>query len=378
MVYAAADSPDPIGMSVGTATLPAQMVSNGDGLALKQAIAAGAALAKLDFTLHAVERAGKRVADFTAVGPSVDLSIKPEMSATGGDMYTATQKLNPSGDMYSSNGYILVDGTSFSTPLVAGAAALLKSARPGLTVNDYRSLLANTAMPVEKTWRGDDATLAQAGAGMLDMVAALQTTVTAYPVSLSFGAGAPAIDAWKTLQLTNRGAEAESFQIAVKPKKGDTAPVPQVETVEIAAGSTVEVPLKWAATSMTTGANEGVVEVQGLTSGTVARVPYWYAASTGEAASITLLYQIDSARRGSGQQDAMYIRVTDAAGVALTNVAVEVEGLSGGGTPAYVTNYDTDVPGVFGVSVYMGLQAGTNVFRIKAGAAVLDVSISGT
>lgn len=378
VVYAAADSPDPIGMSVGTATLPAQMVSNGDGLALKQAIAAGAALAKLDFTLHAVERAGKRVADFTAVGPSVDLSIKPEMSATGGDMYTATQKLNPSGDMYSSNGYILVDGTSFSTPLVAGAAALLKSARPGLTVNDYRSLLANTAMPVEKTWRGDDATLAQAGAGMLDMVAALQTTVTAYPVSLSFGAGAPAIDAWKTLQLTNRGAEAESFQIAVKPKKGDTAPVPQVETVEIAAGSTVEVPLKWAATSMTTGANEGVVEVQGLTSGTVARVPYWYAASTGEAASITLLYQIDSARRGSGQQDAMYIRVTDAAGVALTNVAVEVEGLSGGGTPAYVTNYDTDVPGVFGVSVYMGLQAGTNVFRIKAGAAVLDVSISGT
>ena len=32
-----------------------------------------------------------------------------------------------------------------------------------------------------------------------------------------------------------------------------------------------------------------VVEVQGQTSGTVARVPYWYAASTGEAASITLL-----------------------------------------------------------------------------------------
>lgn len=378
VVYAAADSPNPITMSVGAATLPAMMVSNPDGLALKQGIANGTAAATLDFSLHAVEQVGKRVMDFTAVGPSVDLGVKPDLLATGENMYTATQSLDPYGDMFSSSGYTLVNGTSFSTPLVAGAAALLKSARPGLTVRDYRSLLVNTAAAVTQTWKGEDTTLGQTGGGLLDMVAALQSTVTAYPVSLSFGAGELYIDAAKTLQLTNRGADTESFQITVKPKKGDTAPVADVETVEIAAGATVEVPLKWSAGSMTSGPNEGVVEVQGLTSGTVARVPYWYDASTGEPAAITVLSQISSARRGSGQQDAFYIRVTDAAGVPLTNVPIDVEAVSGGGSFSALTNYDTDIPGVFGVSVFMGMQPGTNVFRVKAGNASLDVAISGT
>lgn len=378
VVYAAEGSPDPIVMSVGAATLPAQMVSHGDGLALKKAVADGTAAATLDFSLHAVERPAKRVADFSAVGPGVDLGIKPDLVATGQDIYTATQQLDWWGDMYDSTGYILVDGTSFSTPLVAGAAALLKSARPGLTVNDYRSLLVNTAAQEPQTWKSEEATLEQAGAGLLDMVAALQSTVTAYPVSLSFGAGEPVLDARKTLQLTNRGAEAENYQITVKPKLGDTAPVAEVETVEIEPGATVEVGLRWTAQTMSSGANAGVVEVQGLTSGSVARVPYWYDATTGEPASITLMSAISSARRGSGQQDAIYIRVTDAAGVALTNVPIKVEAVSGGGALWDVTDYDASVPGIFGVSVQMGPQAGVNVFRIKAGNATLDVPISGT
>jgi subtilisin family serine protease len=378
VVYAAADSPNPITMSVGSATLPAMMVSNPDGLALKQGIANGTAAATLDFALHAADQPGKRVTDFTAVGPGVDLAVKPDLVATGENMYTATQGLDPYGDMFNPSGYTLVDGTSFSVPLVAGAAALLKSARPGLTVSDYRSLLVNTAAAVTQTWKGEEATLQQTGGGLLDVAAALQSTVTAYPVSLSFGAGGVSIDAAKTLKLTNRGADAESFQITVKPKHGDTAPAAEVETVEIAAGATVEVGLKWTAGSMTSGPQDGVVEVQGLTSGTVARVPYWYDASTGEPASITLMSQTSSARRGAWLRDAIYIRVTDAAGAPLADVPVEVEAVSGGGAFTTLTNYDGDVPGIFGVSVYMGMQPGTNVFRIRAGQASLDVAISGT
>lgn len=375
VVYAAADAPDPIGMSVGTATLPAQMVSNGDGLALKQAV--GAAV-KLDFDVRAVERPGGRVSDFSAVGPSVDLSVKPELMATGGDIYTATQSLDDWGDMYSATGYVLVDGTSFSTPLVAGAAALLKSARPGLTVADYRSLLVNSAAPVEKTWKSEDSTLQQTGAGLLDVTAALKSTVTANPVTLTWGAGATALDAWRKVTLTNRGAERESFRITVQPKRSDTAPLAVVGTVELEPGASAEVPLQWQAATMATGAQEGVVAVEGLTSGSVARVPYWYDATTNEPAAITLMYSLSSGRRGSGQQDAILVRVTDAAGVALTNVTPEVEVVSGGGSATYVTNYDTDIPGVFGISVYLGPVAGTNVFRVKAGTATLTVAIPGT
>lgn len=375
VVYAAADSPDAITMSVGAATLPAMMVNHADGLTLKQAAASGTAA--LDFSLHAVSRPARRVADFSAVGPSVDLGIKPDLAATGEDIYTATQRLDPYGDMYTSSGYVLVNGTSFSTPLVAGAAALLKSARPGLTVNDYRSLLVNTAAQVDKTWKNEDATLAQTGAGLLDMVAAVTSTVTAWPVSLSFGAGDAYIDARKTLRLTNRGAEKERYTIAVKPKRGDTAPAAGAEAVEAQAGETVEVPLSWSAAAMSSGASEGVVEITGQTSGSVARVPYWYAATTGEAAGITLMYVVDNARRGSAQRDAFYVRVTDEPGVALGGVPVEVEVVSGGGASLGVTNYDASVPGLYGVSVQTGLQAGPNVFRVKAGAATLDVTVAG-
>src|SRR5258708_37417387 len=86
------------------------------------------------------------------------------------------------------NVYILVDGSSFSAPLVAGAAALIKSARPGLTVAQYRSLLINTAAAT-MTATGHSPGVQEGGAGILAALAALRAPVTASPTSLRFGAG---------------------------------------------------------------------------------------------------------------------------------------------------------------------------------------------
>ena len=58
--------------------------------------------------------------------------MKPEVVAVGGNwnntgsIYMAGQKLDPLGDLYSADGYTNADGTSFSTPMVSGAAALVK------------------------------------------------------------------------------------------------------------------------------------------------------------------------------------------------------------------------------------------------------------
>ena len=133
IVYATAAAPDPFSMDVGTATLPAEMISNGDGVALKQAIAAGtASVATESFTVSPVTVDAARVTGFSAVGPSVDYTIKPDLVAVGQDYYVATQSFDPNGDMYDPSGYIVVDGTSFSTPTVAGNRSAAESGTAGL------------------------------------------------------------------------------------------------------------------------------------------------------------------------------------------------------------------------------------------------------
>src|SRR5439155_19587904 len=79
LVYAAQDSPDPIPMALGTATLPAEMVSYDDGIAIKQSLAAQPSLAgTLRFALSSVPIAANRLTDFSAAGPSVDAGIRSE------------------------------------------------------------------------------------------------------------------------------------------------------------------------------------------------------------------------------------------------------------------------------------------------------------
>ncbi len=88
---------------------------------------------------------------------------KPDLVAVGGNensvsftgsMYLATQSYDPLGDMYSADGYANADGTSFSTPLVAGAAALVKQHHPQFTAAEIKSALVNTA---SNTINGDAA-----------------------------------------------------------------------------------------------------------------------------------------------------------------------------------------------------------------------------
>ena len=75
---------------------------------------------------------------FSSVGPTADGRTKPDVVADGAGAYCA---LPYSPTDYSGS----FSGTSLSTPLVAGAAALILSAHPGLTPIQVRDALRNTA-----------------------------------------------------------------------------------------------------------------------------------------------------------------------------------------------------------------------------------------
>jgi subtilisin family serine protease len=376
LIYAAADAPGPISMALGAATLPAEMISYGDGAVIRQSLASQPLTATLRFALGAVPVAANRLTDFSAAGPNVDLGIKPDLTAVGGDIYVATQSFDPRGDMYDPSGYILVDGTSFSTPLVAGAAALLKAARPGLTVDQYRSLLIDTAAAAEDR-TGASAAVQQTGGGLLDADAALTSTVAANPVSLSLGAGGGTAALTKTLTLTNLGNNDETFTITVQPRTGGAAPEISNSTVPLAPGASAAVAVTLNLSGAEPGAYEGYLAISGSASGTAAKVPYWYAAASGTPALVSVLDSTAGGRRGRTLRDAILFRLIESSGINAAGTQPEVTVVSGGGSVVGVHSYDSDVPGLFGVDVQLGLNAGINVFRIQAGGAVTEVSISG-
>ncbi len=84
----------------------------------------------------AVDSAGHRVS-FSSVGPTADGRLKPDVMAMGRSVYSASPG--------QTGGYIYVSGTSFSCPLVAGAAALVWQMNPDWTNYDVLLALKLTA-----------------------------------------------------------------------------------------------------------------------------------------------------------------------------------------------------------------------------------------
>jgi subtilisin family serine protease len=105
-----------------------------------------------------------RLASFSGRGPVIPLGVvKPDVTAPGVGIVAA----GISGNMSTEE----LSGTSMATPHVAGAAALLKSARPAATVDQLISALTLTARN-SVTVGGAPATPHQQGAGMLDVALA--------------------------------------------------------------------------------------------------------------------------------------------------------------------------------------------------------------
>jgi subtilisin family serine protease len=367
LVYTDQARPDPIPMSTGAATLPAEMVSYSDGLTIKQGLT-GTASATLDFSLHANYAQPDALAQFSSIGPNVDGAIKPDVVAVGTNIYTAAQKLDASGALYDPSGYGVFDGTSFSTPIVAGAAALVKAARPGLTAAQYRSLLVNNA-------RRAAGTVQQAGAGILDASAALRATAAMEPISLSFGVGGSDSPISKSLTLTNVGTARETYLVSAVPKAGSPAPDLSSGSVTLDPGGTAMLTATVSAAGLSAGQYEGFLTVTGVNSGVESRVPYWYGVPSDTPAFITIMEMADTLRPGALVGDAIVFHVADAAGIVIKDVIPTVTAISGGGSVVGVVSRNASSPGAYGLNVRLGRTAGANVFRITAGGVSIDIQL---
>lgn len=369
LVYSDPDRPEAAAMNVGAATLPALMVSYSDGAAIKERLAAEATLtARLRFELEAVSADPMRLASFSSRGPTPSYTIKPDLVAAGYSITTATQSLDPEGELYSQSKYAVIAGTSFSAPMAAGAMAVLKSARPGLRAAQYRSLLINSAAPLAVDTGGQNAAQ-QAGAGMMNLEAALNNTIVADPVSISFGAGEPSAAMSRELTITNLSGAADELTVTVEPSAAGTSPTVSLGQFSLDAGASKQLRLDWNAGGATAGEYQGVVRIRSARSGLDTRVPYWYAVPSGEPQHIHVITSTSS-------DSTLYIRATDASGVVIAGLSPAVTVVSGeGASVGSIQSLDDLYPGYWRLRVQLASQ-GTSVFRIEFGPASRDVTLN--
>jgi len=122
------------------------------------------------------------ISGFSSFGLAADLSIKPNLGAPGGQIFS-TYPLEL-------GGYANISGTSMSSPHVAGAAALLLQANPKLKPNEIKVALQNTAVP--KNWTGNPGlgfldNVHRQGAGLIDIPAAIATKDAVEPSEIALG-----------------------------------------------------------------------------------------------------------------------------------------------------------------------------------------------
>ena len=354
------------GQTVGLATLPAMFVNQADGADLTARVAASPGLqATLDFAGETPFAARPDLTSFTSRGPNIGSAMKPDIVAVGEEIVTGAQNSFPSGESYNASGFIDTAGTSFSTPLAAGSAAVLKAARPGLTVPQYRSLLINSAGPAT-SGPGVPATIQQAGSGVLNVAAALGGTVAAYPTALNFGTGSGAISSTLNLTLTNVGAVSDTYSIGVTPVGNSPAPSLSTNTVQLDPNGSQALSATVNASGLAPGEYQGYLQVTGTATSNVATIPYWFAVPGSTPAGITVLYQDYSDPSRTISYAAVVFRIVDIAGLPYTGTLTPQVAMTAGGGSIRSAYRAGDIPGTYAVDI----RAGTTTMQ-------LNISIAG-
>ncbi|HYK88717.1 MAG TPA: S8 family serine peptidase [Acidobacteriota bacterium] len=264
-------------------SIPAVMISNGGGLALKQFVAANTGSVQVQIgssqVLAATPETSRVVSSFSSAGPGTDFTIKPDLVAVGENVYSAAQSSNQNGGLFDASGFTLSQGTSFSSPMVAGTAAALKQLFPQL--NDalsIKSLITNTASQNLTVDGTNPPNVLQVGNGLLDMGSAAAARAVFAPTNLSFGTGAysTSFSLAKTLTIKNISTSADQYTLGVQPVvAGPSVTLSQSSTGPIAPNGTANVAITVQFTPPQSGGFQGYLTVQSASTGFVYRVPYW-------------------------------------------------------------------------------------------------------
>jgi uncharacterized protein (TIGR03437 family) len=417
-----ADSSTPITPSgIFPSPGPVVMISNADGLALKSFIDANPdasvsidpAGTELDASQLVNGSFANLLAAYSSLGPSTgDALIKPEVVAPGGvdpilffnafgffapGMYVAGQSYDPQGGLFTTTGYAALDsfnltapgttGTSMASPVVAGAAALVKQQHPGFTPAQVKSALVNTAnaaaVPDDDLGDGQQIGLDMvqaAGNGLLDAGAAVGATVTSNPATFSFGSVTkPPVT--RQVQLTNAGSSPVTLSVAIVPTATGSGVTPTLDktSVTIDANGSATLSLALNGSSVNAGPWSGYVTLRGT--GVALNIPYLYLVPDGTVSNIIseVSPKCGASLDNSVGKDAgsVMLKVVDDVGLPVSGQSVTFALVPRTGGTLQNVSARTDTYGIATAEVIFGSSAGTLTINAAVGRQALQNGLTG-
>lgn len=250
----------------------------------------------------AVTKNAHAVAPFSSFGPlhGDGERVYPDLAAVGKDVHVA-DRAGP--------GTIVVDGTSYSAPMVAGTAMLVRQARPDLDAAAVKAILLGTTTDLRASNPGLDAN--HFGRGLLRSDHAVSAALAAHT---GFGNGDPDA-AW-----IERGSTAEDGEATV--------------SLDLPAATTISATLVWLRSDTAAAENPDLdLDVRGpggalLARGNLPRNLYERVVFTTDAAGSHDF--VVSGRRVDGDDAAWTLLVSTAAGLPRSPAVTELSGACAG------------------------------------------------
>ena len=359
-------------MAAGGSGIPATFIGYDDGQTIRNflktnpraSVVISTALQSQDVSTY------NQIPVFSSRGPVPGTAaLKPDLAAPGTDLYLAAERYDPFGDLYSPKGYLASQGTSFSSPQVAGMAALVLQNKRNLTVAQVRSALIDTASQT-LTEGGSPAPLLAAGAGLANGGNAVSANLVASPASVSFGViRAGLLPLTQQITLTNVGTSTLNLSLGVNhvtpENNATTAIAPNQANITLAAGQSSTVNLTLSGSTPNPGTYQGFVTIQG--SATQFNIPYLY--MVGDGVPHNIIPITGNGDDGTTNQTIAsgYIsfKLVDQYGLPVANVPVTYAVSSGGGSLSNQLR-STNSYGFGQAQATFGPAAGSNVFTATA------------
>lgn len=380
--------------------IPAGLIGTSDGAALLAFLDArpgqsvGTAPATLNPTLRAsnvnkdVNNDGTVdgvITRFSSRGPNIGFPlIKPEITAVGENIYTATQSFDPNSPLFDASGYTVVSGTSFSAPLVAGVAALVwdSQALPFFDADRVKSAIVNAGEDLNNFDRNIENGNIEAayniamGGGEVQARWAIDSVVTMVPQTLDFGevtTGDLAQGISRTITIRNDFTTTLRLTFERDPYAPSVDQASPVQwtlpgPIDLPAGQSRQVTFRLTGSVPNTlDFYDGVILVRG--SGDSAnnipdvKIPYLYIA--GDVAPCNIIPLGGDGGTGIANEDLAFplsVKVTDCRGLPIRDVPITWTPVRGGATFLRDTGVSDDY-GIVEGSFRLGSQAGDQVIE---------------
>ncbi|GIW08909.1 MAG: hypothetical protein KatS3mg060_3714 [Dehalococcoidia bacterium] len=285
--------------------IPIGMITRGAGDRVGAWVeAAGeAARIRLDPRAAVVATTPNVLADFSSRGPSPEGFLTPDVVAPGVNIVAAGYGPSPN----PLAGFGQVSGTSMAAPHVAGAAALLRQARPDWSPAQIRAALMATASSDVRDGDGKLLPPLSRGAGQIDVARAAAASILVEPPSLGVGGLAPGPAVTQTIRVTalTAGVYRAAFHAVGSPLPVKVEPA----LLTMARGETAELTVRVATVGLAPGDYGGDLVFEGPGR---AHVPLWIRIVPPRDRSVLLLDNDGSEDGGKPNTAAAYRAALDA------------------------------------------------------------------